>query len=362
LKIPIQSNTDVVIGELNGQTIKSMDTNNAILEIKNEIASYTLPASLINIETVSQTIGQQVALKDINVAISIAPPSENIVNIVENTASKNNYQVVVKPIEFSITCTSGITTLDVSRFNGYVERTVAIPQGVDPTKISTGIVLNQDGTFSHVPTKVVLVEGKYYAKINSLTNSVYAVVSSKVTFADMTNHWAKATVEELGSKLIVSGKGEGRFAPDASVTRAEFATMVTKALGIYRAKVGKALFKDVPVGSPFVDAVTVASEYGLIQGDPSGAFRPNARITRQEAMVVLSRAMAYAKVLTTKGVALEQFKDAGTVASWAKDSATELVSKGIMGGSNGLLRPTADVSRAEVAALLSRILKAAGLV
>jgi hypothetical protein len=54
---------------------------------------------------------------------------------------------VVKPVEFEITCTSGIKTVEVSKFNGYVELTGAIPDGVDPSKITTGIVLNADGTF-----------------------------------------------------------------------------------------------------------------------------------------------------------------------------------------------------------------------
>jgi hypothetical protein len=50
----------------------------------------------------------------------------------DNTANKNSYQMVVKPLDFEITCTSGGKTIDVSHFNGYVERIVAIPDGAGP--------------------------------------------------------------------------------------------------------------------------------------------------------------------------------------------------------------------------------------
>ncbi len=122
--------------------------------------------------------------------------------------------------------------MDVLKFNGYVERTVAIPDGVNPSKITTGVVLNKDGTFSHVPTTVVLEDGKYIAKINSLTNSIYTLICNPVTFTDVENHWSKDYVNDVSSRLIDSGVGNGNFAPDKAITRAEFATMIVKALGL----------------------------------------------------------------------------------------------------------------------------------
>ena len=175
----------------------AMENKDAVLEIKTGTVSYTLPASQINIDNVSSQLGSQVALKDIKVSVSIAEPPANTVKIVEDTANKNSYQLVVKPVEFTITCTSGNKTVDVSRFNGYVERTVAIPDGIDPSKITTGIVLNSDGTFSHVPTSIVVINGKYYAKINSLTNSTYSVIYNPVEFADVANHWAKTAINDM---------------------------------------------------------------------------------------------------------------------------------------------------------------------
>ena len=106
-----------------------METKEAVLEIKTDNVTYTLSASQINIDTVSQQMGQEVALKDIKVSITVASPPTDTAKIVQNTADKNSYQLVVKPVEFTITCTSGGKTVDVSKFNGFVERTIAIPDG-----------------------------------------------------------------------------------------------------------------------------------------------------------------------------------------------------------------------------------------
>lgn len=174
--IPVNTGADVVVGELNGQMVKSMENKEAVLEVKTGNVTYTLPAAQINIDSVSQQKGTQVELKDIKVSVRVAEPPADTVRILQDTANKNNYQIVVKPIEFEITCTSADKVVNVSKFNGYVERTIAIPDGIDPAKITTGIVLNSDGTFSHVPTQIVVINGKYYAKINSLTNSTYSVI------------------------------------------------------------------------------------------------------------------------------------------------------------------------------------------
>lgn len=228
--LPTNATSGVVIGELNGQTVKGMEIKEATLEIKTGTVSYTLPASQINIDAVSAQLGSD--LKDIKVSVKIAEPSADTVKVVEDTAKKNSYQIVVKPVEFEITCTSGSKTVEVSKFNGYVERTVAISDGVDPAKITTGIVLNSDGTFGHVPTTIVKIDSKYFAKIKSLTNSTYSVIWNPVTFADVANHWGKDAVNDMGSRMVVTGVSKNTYEPDRSITRAEFAAIVVRALGL----------------------------------------------------------------------------------------------------------------------------------
>jgi len=366
--IPVNNTSDVVVGQLNGQTVKNMETKEAILEIKTETITYTLPASQINIDNVSTQIGEQVELKDIKVNVSIAAPPQETAKIVEDTANKNSYQVVVKPVDFEITCTSGNKTVDVNRFNGYVERTVAIPDGIDPSKITTGIVLNTDGTFSHVPTSIMVIDGKYYAKINSLTNSTYSVIYSPKTFKDLETHWAKDDINDMASRLVINGVGGGNFEPDRDITRAEFSMIVVKALGLMRPGTGKDSFNDVTKDAWYYDAVSIAYEYGIIAGYDDGKFGAMNKITREQAMTIIARAMKITglKVEFKVGEAeklLAEFSDSADAAEWAKESMAACVKTGTVTGKNEkIIAPKDEITRAEVSVIVRRLLQKSNLI
>ncbi len=365
--IPSNNNSDVVVGVLNGQIIKSMETKEAILEIRTGNVTYTLPASEVNIDQVSSQIGEKVELKDIKVSVSIAEASKDTMKIVEDTANKNRYQVVVKPVDFEITCTSGNKTVNVSKFNGYVERMVAIPEGIDPSRITTGIVLNNDGTFSHVPTSIITISGKYYAKINSLTNSTYSVIWSPKTFKDVENHWSKNDVNDMGSRLVIEGDKDGYFDPDREITRGEFATIVIKGLGLMRTDTGEDVYKDVKKADWYYDAVHIANEYGLISGTGNYKYEPSRKITREEAMIIIARAMSLVKMNITISEAemedlLNMYKDSSKISNWAKKSAAACIKNGIVTGSNENINAEENITRAEAAALIRRLLQKAKLI
>ena len=366
--IPVKNDADTVVGQLNGQTVKNMETKEAVLEIKTKNVTYTLPASQVNIDNVSEQIGKQVELKDIKVNVTISAPTQDTVKIVENTANKNNYQVVVKPVKFKITCTSGNKTVEVSKFNGYVERMVAIPDGIDPSKITTGIVLNSDGTFSHVPTLITVINGKYYAKINSLTNSTYSVIWSPKTFKDVEKHWAKDAVNDMGSRLVISGVGNDIFEPDRDISRAEFASIIVKALGLMRPGTGKAVFADVSKANWYYDAVSIAYENGIISGYGNGNFGPMDKITREQAMTMVSRAMKITglKVNLTKADTekiLSSLPDGDNAADYARTNIAACINAGIVSGRDGkAIAPQDNITRAEVAAIVQRLLQKSKLI
>lgn len=368
ITIPMNSKADVVVGQLNGQTVKNMESKDAVLEIKTESVTYTLPASQINIDSVSSSIGSQVQLKDINVQIQIATTPTERAQIVQNTANLNQFQMVVKPVDFEITCTSGGKTVDVSKFNGYVERTVAIPSGVDPSKITTGIVLNSDGTFSHVPTNVVVIDNSYYAKINSLTNSTYTIIWSPKVLTDMSTHWAKNPATNMVSRLIVDASPTGLFNPNEKMTRGQFITAVVRALGLNRTDVGKDVYKDVKKDSPYYDEIYIANEYGLISGVGSGAFNPNTEISRQEAMVILSKTLSLVElnpVTDSDKVAqlMSSLKDQEEIAGWAKTAVASCLNTQVATGrADGNFDPKTSITKAEVAVLLNKLLSVAKLI
>lgn len=365
--IPVNTGADIVTGILSGQTVKNMESKEAVLEIRTESVTYTLPASEINIDSVSAQIGEQVQLADIEVNVSIAAPPQDTVKIVEDTANINNYQVVVKPVEFEITCTYGNKTVDVSEFNGYVERTVVIPDGIDPSKITTGIVLNANGAFSHVPTTILVIGGKYYAKLNSLTNSVYSVIYNPIEFADVIGHWAKDAVNDMGSRLVVSGIGNGNFGPDNDITRAEFAAIVVRALGL-RAGTGENKFSDVKMADWYCGYIETASSYGIINGYTDGSFGPNDKITREQAMAMVERAMKITKLepgLSDSEISalLDGYSDLSQASDYAKPGIAACLKTGVITGkSSDTVAPKDYITRAEVAVIVRRLLQKSDLI
>ncbi|WP_438448069.1 S-layer homology domain-containing protein [Gorillibacterium sp. sgz5001074] len=368
ITIPVHTPSDKVIVEWTGQMIKAMEDKEIVMEIKTENATYALPAAQINMDAVSQKMGAEEALRNIKVNITVTAASSQTVKMVQDTAKQKGYLMVVNPVEFEITCTNGSKTVIVSAFHDYVERTLSIPDEVDPGKITTGIVLHADGTFSHVPTAIALIDGKYVAKINSLTNSTYSVISSPRSFADVNTHWAKEEIHDMGSRLVIDGIGDGRFEPDRDITRAEFVAILVKGLGLMRQGAGKDVFSDVTKDNWYYDAAAIAYEYGIIDGYENGTFGPEDRITREQAMTMAARAMKLTglKVELNPIEAeklLSAYEDAAYSAEYSKSSIATCLKAGIVTGRDGnLVAPKNNITRAEVAVIVRRLLQKSGLI
>ncbi|OXM85771.1 S-layer homology domain-containing protein [Paenibacillus rigui] len=365
--IPVKDKSDVVIGELNGRMIKNMEEKQAVLEITTDRASYTLPAQQINIGAISDQVGKSIALEDIKVQIEIAIPTADIQKVVENMAAQGAFTLVAPPINFSVRAMNGDKSIEVSKFNVYVERTLAIPGDVDPNKITTGVVVDPDGSSTHVPTKVVAMHGSYYAVIKSLTNSTYSLVWHPIEFNDVANHWAKHAVNDMGSRMVIDGTGDGMFSPDREITRAEFAAILVRGLGL-RLEKGSVPFSDVSNSDWYSNAVKTAYAYNLISGFEDGTFHPSDKITREQAMAMIAKAMkttGLGSELPTPAsqAVLTSFHDANRVAEWAKDSMIECLNVGIISGRNSTeVAPQSYITRAEVAAMMERLLQKSGLI
>ncbi len=366
ITIPLLNRTsDIVIGELTGQMIKNMEQKNAVIELRTEQATYSVPAQQIRIDSVSQALGQSVSLDDVMIQIEVSSLTDDMARAVANAANAGNFTVEAPSLDFTVRAVYQNRTIPVTTFNVYVERKVVLPAGVDPSKITTGIVVEPNGTVRHVPTRVTQEDNQYFAIINSLSNSAYSVIWHPLEFTDVANHWSKDAVNDMGSRLVVNGTGGELFSPDEAITRAEFAAIIVRGLGLQE-ETGDTSFTDVSNSAWYGAAVHTANKHGLIQGFADGTFRPNEEITREQAMAILAKAMVItglqSKEANSAGT-LVPYSDIDQLGSWAREAAEVVIQAQIVQGrTDQNLAPKMNMTRAEVAAVIQRLLKVSGLI
>ncbi|MDQ8734573.1 LamG-like jellyroll fold domain-containing protein [Paenibacillus sp. LHD-38] len=367
LTIPVHIDAREVIGELNGQLLKAMENKGTALELKTDHASYLLPSSEIKIDDISKKLGTQIALQDLKIRIKIAElTAEQAERFIE--ASDGKLNIIATPVEFKAEVVYKGHVVEVKQFDNYVTRMITIPAGVDPNRITTGMVQNEDGTVSHVPTKIVQKNGIYYAVINSMTNSVYTVISNPVSFADIETHWSRNEVNDMASRLIIKGVNATSFMPDKSITRAEFAAVMVRALGLREARSeGIPSFSDMPLNAWYKETVAIAASYGLIDGYQDSTFRPDHTISRAEAMVIIERALKLTLGDSTMengdiSQTLAVFEDAALISDWALAASALAVREGIVQGHDGKLAPGDNLTRAQAAVMIRRMLEKSALI
>lgn len=170
--------------------------------------------------------------------------------------------------------------------------------------------------------------------------------------------WHYDAITECYNKGILSGVNPTQFAPDKAMTRAMFA----KALGNYssnfKAPEAEPYFVDVAKGSWYYDAVQWMASLHIMTGTGSGSFTPNRAITRAEAAVMLYR---YSLLCDTQytyagGIDTTLYKDFEKIPEYAWSAVTWAAANGIMlGTSQNLFSPKQALTRAQAAAILTRI-------
>jgi hypothetical protein len=355
--IPVPTKTEKVSTVLNGESVKTLENKQGTLRIETADAAYDIPAGLIAIDQVSEKLGTKTSLSDIAVNVVIASSSAAKTTQLTEAGQKQGFTLAGKTIDFSITANFNGNQVEVDKFDGFVKREVTLPDGSSPSQVTTAVVLNADGTVRHVPTAVMERNGKYYASINSLTNSTYSLIWKQKTFTDVMDHWARQAVENMSSRLIVNGVSDDQFLPNASITRAEFTAILVRGLGLAEDKKTDR-FKDVSSNDWFNGAVQKGVEYNLIQGYEDGTFGAGKPITREEALVLISRAVniVQKEQAPANPEALAAFEDHSLVSQWAVQDTSRMVSSGLVQGRGATLEPKSHITRAETAALVQRVL------
>ncbi|PAD75303.1 hypothetical protein CHH67_15655 [Paenibacillus campinasensis] len=186
------------------------------------------------------------------------------------------------------------------------------------------------------------------------TVPLYALLEMTPSFADMRGHWAEGAAEQLASRLIVQGTGQGKYEPARPVTRAELASMLVRMFG-WTEKGTSEPFSDV-ASQWYSKQVHSAYEAGWIQGYADGTFRPDAHVTRQELFVMLARALQSAGYEANEKEMHNPYADQSSTAAWAERAIDQLRNAGLLAGTpDNKLEPARYATRAELAVLLARV-------
>ena len=167
--------------------------------------------------------------------------------------------------------------------------------------------------------------------------------------------WYYSAVEELSEARLFVGYENGFFRPKNNITRAQFALVLSSALGADTAAAPRADFSDVPQGMWYTDAANWAAAEGYMVGY-HGRFRPNDNITRQEMCVVLDQ------VLTRQGRKAptddNAFRDETVISLWARDAVDHCRAWGLVSGdSTGRFNPGSPTQRSAAAVVFSKFTK-----
>jgi subtilisin family serine protease len=241
----------------------------------------------------------------------------------------------------------------------------------NPLKIQWKLDLPQDiqlaklGAYTYNETKQSwdYVGGKATADglITFSTNhfSQYVVMEYNKTFADMAAHWAKTEVELLASRSIVTGISDNAFGPEQKLTRAEFAALLVRTLGI-KAVSGAGAFQDVKTTDWFHEVVYQAYGAGLIEGLDASSFAPNQLISREQMAVMIMRAYSLGTGKKESDIVITQevkFTDEDQTGNWARSSIRLANGVGLLTGfPDGSFMPMETASRAQAAVVINRLL------
>ncbi|MEK4850289.1 S-layer homology domain-containing protein [Paenibacillus sp. FSL H7-0756] len=200
-----------------------------------------------------------------------------------------------------------------------------------------------------------VVDGDYITEPRDGFSS-YAVLENKVSFKDVASvqAWAGRQISVVAAKGAIEGVGNGNFAPKSNVTRAEFAKMLIRALNLENNS-AKQSFGDVSSTAWYAPYVAVAAEKGIITGRSAAQFDPSATITRAEMATMIARAVKSQKPEAATNVSsLSKFSDAGKIAASLKDGVAFAASNNLVIGNAGKFNPNNTATRAEAAVIIYR--------
>lgn len=206
----------------------------------------------------------------------------------------------------------------------------------------------------------LLVTGVVTAMAASRSKTYAYLTDRSVYFYDVSGSyaWAHKEVDALALGGVIANTDEHLYYPEVEITRGDFIIMLDRAFKMNNALMNglvqpKGSFYDVDEGEPYSRSIRAAKALGVATGTADGLFLPEDRISRQDAMVFLKRAIDLTDKKLTGGT-ISAFSDRNDISTYARSAVGALAGAGIVSGSNGKINPRSYVKRAEIAVMIYR--------
>ncbi|OMF62600.1 S-layer homology domain-containing protein [Paenibacillus sp. FSL R5-0766] len=342
--IRINLDSPVVFLDLPGKSLQSIQKpseTSVTFEVNG--TSYELPLNTLPPLTDNMTV-----------TMGIGKVSPSTISTLNATVAKQGYELIGTPMKFTLYI-DGKQTEHAN--HKYSKRILPLPAQVDPAT-STAVWIDAEDQMHFVPSLFTMDARLTQAIIFTPQNSMFAVVSANHAFADMKDHWGRTDVEMLANKFIVQGVSHNTFAPKKEISRAEFAALLVRSLGLPEHQ-PTSNFDDITSDQWYAGAVGTAQAAGLLNGYGDGSFRPDAAITREQMASVLVRTLKFAGMMPQPNTdVLDMLADRTTLSPWASSPVSILLEEGLMKGTQtNMFSPKELVTRAQSAAVLSRMLQ-----
>ncbi|GAB6928929.1 hypothetical protein JCM10914A_29120 [Paenibacillus sp. JCM 10914] len=169
------------------------------------------------------------------------------------------------------------------------------------------------------------------------------------------SHWAYEAIQQLSARLLVNGISDARFAPQAQITRAEFAALIARAMDLR--PVATVAFIDVDETKWYAEAIQAVHAAGIVSGRDGNRFVPDAVISRQEMAMMLVKAYERRQGTVPAVSGVSAFVDEAQISAWAKASVLTAAELGlIQGKGSDRFDPQGAASRAESVQVIARLL------
>lgn len=279
---------------------------------------------------------------------------QDALRLIAEAASKSGAEIVAA--SDLLTFGLSITTKDgkTSELSSFVKPiTLILPVTGNVDRKLTGIYyMAKDGNLEYIGG--IWKENKLKVEIHHF--STYAALQFNKTFTDVpAGHWASSVIQQLAAKQLIKGINHYQFAPGKQVTRAEFAAMLVRAMGLKEE--GNSHFTDVSSESWYAGAVSAAAKAGIVTGINSKEFAPDASIKRQEMAAMIVRAYQSMAFLQGSQGEKTHFTDVKTSPIWVQEAVQSAYDLGLVKGlSSSSFKPLGLTTRAESAQVIYNLL------